>query len=249
MYQGISSLPAILFSILLNLFSVAGNFAQISEYNTQIALQNQTEKMYGPDDYLLQGRIYRRQNINANGHPFFNDPEWKEAILFSHGKSFPGQLIQYDIEQEVIILHIINDQGDVLFVCAEDELIDSLIFSNRLFINLKNTNKTETANGYYELVFKGRNLFVLKHEKSFIKNYNSINPNGYYTKQASVLSLSREDGLIPLPDKRSFLLIFESHRQELKKFIRHNHIRYRKSRMNELKILCEYADKLSREER
>jgi hypothetical protein len=204
-----------------------------------------SEQNYGLDDYLYQGRKYIYRNVKANGHPYFNTTEWKSATIYCNGRSYQGLTIQYDIENDMFILQVINRLGKTEYIYAENSLIDSLQFDNHLFINLQKVSNSIQANGFYEFVFSGKFMYIVKHGKQFINNYNAINPYGTYSKQLSVLYIIRGNELTACPGMKDFLSCFESNKKEIRRFARQHHIHYKKADKDDLIALCGYADEIS----
>ncbi len=233
--------------LLISLYYIPVIVSSQSNNNTlcKDELTSYTRKIYGSDDFVFQGRKYTYRNIKANGDPYFNSPVWKEAVIYSNGRSYSGLTIQYNIEQDIIILQVINPQGKTDFIYADNDMIDSLRFDDHFFVNLQKVNSLIQTKGFYEVVFAGDLLYVMKHSKQFVRNYNAINPYGAYTKQVSVLYIIQNNKLTACPAKKNFLHYFESHKKEIRQFMRQQHIQFRKAEKNDLKVLCRYADEIS----
>jgi len=208
-------------------------------------LRNYTEQVYGLDDYIFQGRKYRSRNVMANGHPYFNDSKWRDAVIYSHGRDYSGIAIKYDIELDMIILQISNAQGKTNIISTEYATIDSFVFDTHFFINLHKINNSISEMGYYEKVFEGDLLYVVKHKKQFVKNYNSINPYGLYSKQLSTLCIIYGNEMVMCPNRKLFLHYFNPYEKQIRSFIWQQHIRFREANKNDLIILCRYVDELT----
>jgi len=204
-----------------------------------------TEQVYGPDDFIIMGRAYKNRNAGANGHPYFIDDEWNKAVIYSYGKQYRGISIRYNIETDEIIFRIIDTQGRPDFVSSEYATIDSFAFDDHLFINLQKINSSIAYKGYYEKVFKGDLLYVLKHKKQFVKNYNTINPYGFYSRQLSTLCIIQGDDLVVCPNRKSLLRYFSDNEKEIRSFMKQQHIHFRKAEKDDLMKLCRYIDKLT----
>ncbi len=235
--------------VLIHMICVPINSQDFKSGLCKKEIREYAEEIYGMDDFIFQGEKYSNWNRKASGHPFFINEQWKEAVVYSHGRTFSGIPVQYDIEKDIIMFQVINSQGETEVFNAENAIIDSLVFDDHTFINLQKVRKSIGESGYYELVFNGDFLFVLKHTKQFVKNYNPVNPYGNYSKQKTVLCIIHENKLIPCPNRSSFLRFFKNHKKVIKSFIRQEHIRYKKNAKDDLIKLCRYVDELTGSDR
>ncbi len=205
-----------------------------------------TEQVYGPDDFIIQGRLYKIRNNGASEHPYFNNSEWKEALIYANENCYQGLTIQYDIEKDIIILQVIHANGKTNFVYSEFTAIDSFKFDDHLFINLQNINDSLAVKGYFEKIFRGDCLYVMKYKKQFVKNFNAIDPKGTYSEQSSLLFIIQDNEIISCPDRKSLLGYFHEHEKAIRNYMKQKHIHFRRAGKDDLAMLCRYINEITK---
>ena len=204
-----------------------------------------TENIYRLNDLLVNGKLYRPLNANANGSPYFqNDKLWRKSKLFIRGTEFTDQNVLYDIENDELIANIINPDGFTKNIVLDQELIDSLWIEDHFFINITPFT-VENINGIYEQVYDGRFKALIKHHVTYkrVIDYNA--PNGYYSDPETSLFILTEKRLIKISNKRSLLSYFETDKKEIGRFIRRNKINLKTASIIEYFNLFKMCDDLS----
>lgn len=210
-------------------------------------LKTHTDNIYRLNDLLVNGKLYRPLNANANGSPYFqNDKLWRKSKLFIKGTEFSDQNILYDIENDELIANIINSDGNTKNIVLDQDFIDSLWIEDHFFINISPFTE-EQIKGIYEQVYHGRFKALIKHHVTYkrVINYNS--PNGYYDDPETSLFILAGKRLIKIPNKKSLLNYFENDKKEIGRFIRRNNINLKTASIFEYFTLFKICDDLSNE--
>ena len=208
-------------------------------------LKIHTDNIFRLNDLLVNGKLYRPLNSNANGSPYFqNNKLWRKSKLFIKGTEFSDQNILYDIENDELIANIIYPDGNTKNIVLDQELIDSLWIEDHFFINITPFTK-ENINGIYEQVYDGRFKALIKHHVTYkrVIDYNA--PNGYYDDPEISLFILTEKRLIKISNKKSLLSYFESDKKEIGRFIRRNKINLKTASIIEYFNLFKICDDLS----
>ncbi len=243
------TVPKIAIAIFL-LFSstciLEGQSISMPEEYTTVQLLEETERQLGLDDLLVNGKNYRPEKIGANGNPNFEWNESNGARLFIKGQCFDRVDLTYDIASDQLVLNQPLNQDIVRQVLLHPEFIDSFYMGNLLFINPGKTLAGTGASGYFEQVACGKVLFLKKYKKTFIKIYDSSD-KGKYSPQTKTYYLMDEGKLISVNTRRAFLSFYKVYKRNVREFMRHNKIAYRKASNEELKKLMTYCHALSKE--
>ena len=212
---------------------------------TAEALFEYSEKLYGSDDVLVNGRAYLPDHYNARGNPYFVSDSWITSTIFIDGRAFDNQKLLYNIEIEKVILETTINENNKILLLLNTERIDSFCLDKRCFINADDLLLENKFPGFVEQVYFGNFKVLTRHQKYFVSDYSKITPNGFYSKIQSVHYILNNGQLEKLPTKKAVLNYFYTHRKEIKNFMRKNNIKYKKSNTDQLKKLFEFCDSVS----
>lgn len=215
---------------------IAGAQASLSEY---------TEKLYGTNDVLVNGRSYIPFHYNAKGHPYFLSKKCFSSSLIINGKKYDNQEILYNIDIEKIILNTTIDNGEKVLLVLNSEFIDSFNIGEHNFLNGAKYFPEGKFPGFVELVYKGSFSVLIQHQKSFVTQYTTNTPNGFFSGLKSTNYISNKGGLTKLATKKNLLDYFPEHKKEIKKFIRNNNIKFKQANTAQLNNLFSYCDYIS----
>jgi len=239
---------AVLFFVLLvvAIFDQTANAQDDSARLSKVEeLYNYTEKLYGSDDILVNGRAYLPEHYNARGNPFFLSDAWISGTLFIDGKRYDNQKLLYNIEIEKLILETTIQQKNKILLLLNTERIDSFYLGPRCFVNAERSIAENKFPSFVEQIYDGNFIVITRHQKSFVSTYNRSTPNGFYSKTQSIHYIIDKGKLKKLPTKKSVLDYFYTHRKEIKTFMRKNNIKYKKSDTIQLNKLFEFCDSIS----
>ena len=206
-----------------------------------ISILESTEQIYGSDDLLVNGRIYYQQYPLAEGHPYFDTEEWINGSIFIKGRSFLGYEIKYDLEMDEIVLNTRDKRGAFVDIMLNHQVIDSLYFGNRFFINTAQFLTGKPVSNFFEVVFNGIPVLLVHHKKEFLTEYNERYPHGRYRDPPQRLFLYTGNDLVDISKKKAFLNYYEPYKKEIKKFMKRNRIIYKKADNQELFRLMEFC--------
>jgi len=180
----------------------------------------------GPDYQLLNGRQYDLPN-SGDSHPYFNTDRYRYGSLLLNGEAYDSVLINYDIHDQQVILQVpgwISDQNNKVVLNREtiDHFqIDGLRFRKMSF--------PETGTSFFQVMSSGEISCYLLWTKKLYRSSTSVNARKVYLKQTREIYIQKEDRLIPIKNRSSFVSAFdEAYRKEIKAFLRREKIRFKK---------------------
>ncbi|OQX74776.1 MAG: hypothetical protein B6D61_11300 [Bacteroidetes bacterium 4484_249] len=227
-----------------------GEFTPVNAQNiehsswTIAELLNYTEKFYGSDDVVTNGRAYLPDHYDAKGNPYFLFDNPTQCTLIINGKKYEKKEILYNIDSEKLILQTLVNNAKILLV-LNNEFIDSFYLNGRHFINGTKYLPDNKFPGFIEQVYDGNFTLLTNHKKSFISEYKANTPNGFYSKTKSTNYILNNGELKRLPTKKSLFEYFSLYKKEIKNFMSKNRIRYKKADFKQLNTLFEYCDHIS----
>ena len=235
------------FVCLFTLINIGANSqdTNVQSSETLKALSEYTEKLYGTDDILVNGKSYIPDHFNAKGSPYFFSDKLTNSTLIIDGEKYGNQEILYNINIEKLILKTtINNSEEVLLI-LNTEFIDAFDLEKHHFINGKNYSSENKFPGFVEQVYEGSFQVLIRHQKSFVSQYTANNPNGFYSGTKSMNYIFDNEQLKKLPTKKTLLDYFPDHKKGIKKFMRKNKIKYKQANTIQLNKLFAYCDDIS----
>jgi len=217
----------------------------LSAQNATEELRQHTAEVYGIDDILVNGITYRPLHPIASGNPFYVSSVFVEGQIDLKGRSFQNVLLKYDIEQQKLILKHFLVSGNFEATALNNNYVKSFLLQGRYFVNIQSILKNNESKGFYELIYRGNVLFVREYKKVFVGTFSDKYPYGKYsdTKTTNFLFLNGEK--FKIAKKKDLYNLFPQHKVLIKKFMKENKIKLRKSGNNKLNILMQYCDEIS----
>jgi hypothetical protein len=264
-YQLISYIKRLIIPILLYCLSVAatgqnGNLLNINSLNgsgntnIKLLIDQQTkyiqnlysEKVEAPKE-IINGKEYESYYPRSKAKPLLFADKRRTATVFTRTRRYGNLTLQYDTFLDEVIytdtsrtinyrfpqIALNKDIVDGFNLYFED---DSLKFRNLRLPECANVNLKE---GFYEIAYKGKSEFVIKHASSF---YVREGLNEY--KYAPENYFSVGDVFHRVKDKRSFLKLFGEKYGAVKKYIHLNRIRIRQADKNQFVRILKFYDSL-----
>jgi hypothetical protein len=200
----------------------------------------EVEKIYGADDLLINGVIFFPRSPLIEGHPYFQSDEWLPGEIFIRGRSFKNMEIKYNLEIDHLILNAFFQGGANVKIVLNTTVIDSFYIGDHFFMNRVRLLPGESATTFYEVVYCGDFLLLSKYAKEYIPKYSVSHPYGNYSKQYTTHYILKQGALTAINSKRSLLTFFEPYKEEIKRFMKKNHLRFKKSDGKQMKQLMTF---------
>lgn len=209
-----------------------------------IKLINEANDFYSVNDELINGCVYPLPNSRIKNHPYLND-QWTETTIFIKNKTYTNLLTKYDLIIDDVILKVKLEDDIEKLINLNKFQVDSLYFSNSMFLN-SNTFLTYSKEvGYFEKIYKDKFALLKKYKKVFIKEYNNITPYGKYSNSRIDLYLFDGEQLHSVNNKKSFLKCFDKEIQnEIKLFMKRNKINYKRATNQQLNDVMNFSTAL-----
>ncbi|HNS17886.1 MAG TPA: hypothetical protein PKH94_02015 [Bacteroidales bacterium] len=195
---------------------------------------------YGSDDLLVSGSIYIPSSPLIDRHPFFEREEWFNGTVYVEGRRFDRQEISYDLTTKKMILNAVFKEGATVRIVLNSWKMDSLYLDDHLFINNKHLALGEQDTAFYELIHRNGFTFVSGYHKEYIRKYSASTPHGLWSQQASRHYIHTGQWY-PVYSTKSLLAFFPSGKDQIRRFLHKNHIRYRKATSSQIKLLLDYC--------
>ena len=208
-------------------------------------LLDHAEPYYNVNEKLVNGFLYSLPDDRIDGHPYLEDDQWVPGTLFISGDIFDQVLLKYDLTRDDIILKARMANGKFKAIEMTHEHVDSFRLGIRLFVNSRKFTDRNEDMVYYEQILDKHLTYVRQHSKHFISQYDVLTPHGRYSNTETRNYFIDQGKLINVTGRRGFIRFFsKTGRNEIRKFLRKENIRYRNASDAELHRLLEYCNQI-----
>lgn len=205
-------------------------------------LEYYASDQYGTSDILVNGWKYYPEHFNAEGDPYFNEMRWQTGSVETTEGSFHGLSLRYNIQMDELILNKILKNGETAFVMLNQDFILSFSIGDHHFINAGKQDMHPSLEGYMEVIFSGKLIYIAEHSKMFVANYSENNAFGSISGQNTDYYLLAQGRLHKIYSKRSLYKVFPDEKRQIRQYLRKENIKFRKAGRPELKRLMNYLD-------
>ena len=178
------------------------------------------------DSRLYNGLEYIRNGTAAKGFPFFDADSLRQGTLFYDSLRFDHIPMEYDLVEDKLVM---PDYSGKALISLIPQKLDHFAFAGHLFryIDADKTASILHKTGFYEVLYqKGPTAVLARREKKLIFPSNREDQARYDQSNAYFLAL---DGrYFSIEGKNDLLDALKDKKNELKQYIRSNHIRFNK---------------------
>jgi hypothetical protein len=201
---------------------------------------------------IINGKEVLPYSFRSQTTPFFFSREKLNASLNANSRKYKNIKLQYDTFQDELIYtdtsRIVNSEFPR--IALNKDIIESFtLYINGNIYNFKHirfpgSHDKRLQDGFYEVVYEGSLLFIIKHRSSL---YNKEGLNEYkYSPERFILI---GDKSYKITNKKNLLLIFKDHAQEIKDYLHKSRIKVKKATKEEIVAIINYYDTLKPAER
>lgn len=203
------------------------------------------DSCYSIDDQLVHGYIYPLPDSRIQNHPYLLNDEWIRGKIFIKEDVYDKLLLKYDLTTDDLILKARFTNNSYRAIEMIDYRIDSFLLGNIRFVNSKKFFPEQEISTFYEQIIDSKLVYVRKHQKSFIPKYDNLTPNGKFSNRETEHYFIEDGKLTRIRHKKDFIGHFDPSVQSLiRKYIRKNMPRFKKTSHGELKELLNYCNQI-----
>lgn len=172
------------------------------------------------EQLLYRGVEWRPRMTVAAGDEFFLADAWLDGTVTIKGLTFTGRKLRYDIFNDRLVILWKDIQA---LVISSDE-VDAFSILNgtsaRRFINLRDDYMG--ISGFAEIIYTGGSMIVARHTKVIGRN-TSMSSYAQYRESTHYYLITGGNAL-QIRNRGSFLNMLGEHKEEVRRYIRQNHI-------------------------
>ncbi len=192
---------------------------------------------------LYNGRQYYVYDARMEEHQFYQQRRWLNGMVLYDGQRFDSIPILYDIfHDEVVIRHFNGDH-----ILLQTVKVDSFIVDQHHFARLESGKdiNPQMRTGFYDVVYGGKSRTLVRRTKSRQEKIVDKRVIAYYPEK-NFFYVFKDGRYHSVHTKKSMLELFEDRKRELRKVLRENKIKFRKSRELAIVKMVETYDNLAK---
>ena len=226
------------------------SFAQSVQQDTTFLASSivQAKKIYGyaaqGQAQLYNGTDYADYKSYKDEHPYFISDDWELSTVEYSGEYFENVPILYNISSDKVISEHFYSSNKMQLI---SELIGSFTFQNRQFVRLTEepSKASSIKTGFYEVLHNGKTKAYVKRIKVLQEKISSDEHIVSFDEKNRFF-IYKNGGYFEVSSKGSILQVFSDKKQELKHFLKENHIRFKSSKEKALIAMTIYYDTITR---
>jgi len=192
---------------------------------------------------LFSGNRQQPLTVSTRNHQYFKEETYTTGRLSYHGIVYPGISLRWDLYRDELVLF---SPSNFNLVLSNEHLGFAEMYGYHIFYFHSDGLKGCPPAGYYILLYSGENLLLLEKSINELFQKDEYNKIIYYFSLSTNFYLQKNGAYYKIKNRRTLLKTLDTHRKELKRFIRVNELRYRRdAEKMVLQVIKEY-DKLSR---
>ncbi|MCB9285169.1 MAG: hypothetical protein H6563_13920 [Lewinellaceae bacterium] len=205
-------------------------------------VQQVADSLYGLNDLLVNGRIYANPHPRAIGHPFFPEATFSPGVVYVKGEKFDQALINYNAEQDELILDVSKPMPWIGHIVVNHNLVDSFRIGDRHFVHAHTLPPNFAGRQYLEKVFEGKFSLFASHEKLFNPDISHLHPHGVFLNKPTRLLLLKDGAFTEVTRKKQWLDYFPAHRKDIKRYLHKNRIHWKKAHVEQLRQAADFCN-------
>lgn len=234
-------LTALPLAVFVSAFPQSGEDTAFVSAATKNALQFYRNAI-GAQARLYNGSKYSPPEQTFEQHPYFLSVDWLQGDVDYDGELFREVPLMLDLSNgQLITEHYSNGQSLQL---VEDK-VHHFMIAGHYFENIHNESVGNSlpGSGFYEILYGGDTKVIVKRQKIIHDEIeNTVVVRTFDEKNRYFVF--KEGAFHPVKTRASVLKLLENQKQQLKKFLRQNRVRFKDNRESALTRVAEYYDGL-----
>ncbi len=237
-----------LFGLLFFTFSSAGvSLAQSPLLDSSINVSAQKANAFFNKEIKSQSRLYNgtaylTYGSNVQGYATFQDQSLVNGSIVYDGIRYDNVPLLYDLYLDKVVTAAYGNNAMISLI---KEKVSDFYLNQHHFIYLNPVNDSrglQMPNGFFDLLYDGKFKVLLKRVKKLQFSTNVDAP--YYFTSKTNYFLERNGEYEEFSSESSFLNLFKDKKNEMKKYLSDNKIRFKDNPEKAIVILAKYYDQL-----
>lgn len=192
--------------------------------NAQDSLETYTRSRLGADSRLYNGREYIRNGTPAKGFPNFQWDSLHSGTLTYDGIAWSDMLLEYDLAQDQLVVR--DDSNSLLISLVPEKTPVFSIGPYHFRYMMAATGQLPEPGFYQELFASGTTSLLARKRKNLIPPSSVDEPARYI--QIDAYYLLQNGTANKIGNQSELLQVLGDKKEELKRYIRKNHLSFKR---------------------
>lgn len=188
--------------------------------------------------HLFNGSEYIEYNSISGQHPYY-EADWSDGVVFYDGELYERTPLLFDLSLDKLITE--NSNGRPLQLISEK--IKYFILNGHTFVYLPENKIKE---GFYDLLYNGEIKVYVRRKKALQKKVSGTALETTFEETVRYYILKKENYTL-VKKKKDVFSALADHKNELKKFVHENHLRFKRNPEVALTQMAQFYDQISKE--
>ncbi len=254
-YQNISTNKQTFIIIAISIFSFvlapSAVFAQQTKDLRDERIQNafvKTIAIYdseiGSNSMVNTGSSYFDSFTGVKGHQYYLNDYWEEGSVVYEGHFYDSIYLKYDINQDQLLIEHFNSDGYQAPIKLYKPKVSTFDILGYTFIRLEKDTISNIKTGYYNLMYKSRDLQVLVKRRKEIIRSNGIGTISEEFSEKNKYYIKKDAHYFQVKKKNSVIRVLSDRKKEVKIFMKRNNFRLKINPDTQLVEIVDYYDSL-----
>ena len=198
----------------------------------------------GRNSMVYTGSGYYDPHNGRKGHQYFIDDYWEQGSLIYEGQAFDSIFLKYDVYMDLLLIENFNSNGFLSPIHLYGPKVSSFELMGYSFIRLEKDTISNIKTGYYNQMYKSKDMEVLVKRRKEIVDSNEVNSFRKKFIEKDRYYIKKNEMFYRVKKKRAILKVLEDRKKEIKSFIRKNDFRFMIRPDNQLVEVVKYYDSL-----
>jgi len=205
-------------------------------------LYKESDKVYGPDPLIYNGKKYAYfLPSGTGGNQFLYSEEFAEGAIVIKGKTFTGIKINYDIYNQVLLLKYDDETGSPQIIEVSEAWLEGFSLGQTGFRYLEFKGESR----FYQVLGSGSQKVLYQWRKTLKLNSSVGNSQFMFSAPLKSNYVMAGDEIYSYGSKGGFIKLFDpAHKTAIKNYIRENKINPKKSSDRVMTDLMDYISNL-----
>jgi hypothetical protein len=202
----------------------------VSFYTTSIRDQS---RLYNGSDYVIYVS-------DQEEHPYFIQDDWANGSVVYEDQLYEDVALLYNVNQDQLITE--HNRGNSIKLVAEK--VQRFRLFDHTFVRLSPNANARISEGFYDQLYEGESKVYAKYFKDYNETITSKEVVKRFDERVRYY-LVKDNKFNVVKSKGSVINVFDDRKQEVKNFIRKNHIRFKANRAQAIVRIAEFYDTLN----
>jgi hypothetical protein len=241
--KGIIAISLLLLSESFN--SCIGQQINFSEKNKNIStladnvrdLFYSSNCSYGP---LVNGKIYTDYYPRLLGHQFLASKGWEKGMVYFRNDVQKELLINYDIVSDKLVANEFYPEGP-RYIELNINDVEGFYINGHRFIKAPASDSSKDKSGYYELLYNGRALLLMRWEKYISK---SSDPDKDVAYTENTIYIRTNGKIVRINNRKTLISCLSDKGEDIENYLRRRKFFVRTAGPDDFVELLRYYDNL-----